>query len=197
MNPYSFIADVVRKGYVLIGRHTSFQSPNPPIPELKDLHAQSGIEWNRAVERARQASVERGIPFATFDDALSAADGAFLKLLHMSAGDVENPALLVPAFIKLEKRLRELAATYGDNEPPSAESTATLKSRKATVNARMIDLLGKKPEAAGWTAKQFAAELQCSASMVVGTNVWKSMKLDREKGKAERASRKAAEKRRK
>lgn len=61
---------------------------------------------------------------------------------------------------------------------------ATAKLR-ATINARMVDLLGREPAATGWTARQWSIALKCSPAAIVGTNVWKSMKLDREQRKAQ------------
>jgi hypothetical protein len=61
------------------------------------------------------------------------------------------------------------------------------RAKKATVNARMIDALQSHPEAIGWTAKKWSQHLRCSPAAIVATNAWKSMKLDREKGRAERA----------
>lgn len=79
---------------------------------------------------------------------------------------------------------------------PVGKGTAPVaRQGKATINARMIDVLQREPDAMGWTAKQWAKRLKCSPPGIVGTNVWKSMKLDREKGKAEQASKRAGEKR--
>jgi hypothetical protein len=130
-----------------------------------------------------------------------------LRTLAREVGESSQAPVVAsaPAPLLGEASARRLAAfvtaveeflPVPQSEPP-AGSTAPPLSSKATVNARMIDILGKKPEASGWTAKQFAEQLHCSAAAVVGTNAWKSMKLDREKGKAERASKKAADKRRK
>jgi hypothetical protein len=79
---------------------------------------------------------------------------------------------------------------HADKPKPTSIADATAihadAKRKATVNARMIDVLGKEPDAKSWTVKQWQERLKCSGGAVVGTNVWKSMKLEREQHKAER-----------
>lgn len=125
-------------------------------------------------------------------------------------GIIEKAAEIheIPLLKKLRKAIAaeksvNLADELSESRPPTASeplpihSTARRTPRKASVNARFIDLLSKTPEAAGWTAAEVARAIHCSASSVVGTNTWKSMKLDRAKGRAERASQKAAAKRKK
>ena len=73
-----------------------------------------------------------------------------------------------------------LAETTG----PGIESGK--KRKKATVNARMIDALNAKPEAVGWTTKQWAKHLKCSESAIVGTRTWKTMKEERDQERAKK-----------
>ena len=97
-----------------------------------------------------------------------------------------------------------MATRTVETTPPVVEAVrespnrqAKIATKKATVNARMIDVLGREPVAAGWTAAKWAARLKCSDAAIVGTNVWKSMQLDKGEAKAEHASKRAREKRRK
>ncbi len=59
---------------------------------------------------------------------------------------------------------------------------------KATVNARMLELIQKDLlKVRGWTAKQWAEELNCARSTVVETAAWKDLAMGRERARAERA----------
>jgi hypothetical protein len=90
--------------------------------------------------------------------------------------------------------LRDIWDRLSNVAAPGSENSGAVRPR-ATVNSRMIEVFQKDHEASGWTAKQWAIRLKCSPAAVVGTSVWKNLTLEREQGKAERASRKAAEKR--
>lgn len=117
------------------------------------------------------------------DDGRSAAIFNELEATHPGVFD---------AVCKAEAQRRSRAAGTTDET-----RSASPKGKKPRVNARLIDLLSRQPEAKGWTAERIAVAIHCSASAVVGTNAWKSMRLDREKGAAEHASKRATEKRRK
>jgi hypothetical protein len=117
-NPYTRRADILRKLYRLVARHTSPQNPNPPIPDLTATYLSNETAWEECERQIRQSSVACGIPFADFDVVLRESNAAFRELLHVSAGEVPNPALLVPKYMKIESRLRELAMTYGGQMNP-------------------------------------------------------------------------------
>ncbi len=95
------------------------------------------------------------------------------------------------------KIIAHLSQRTSDLPAQVEQSAGGKQSKKATINARMIDVLQADQDAAGWTAKQWACRLKCSAGAIVGTNTWKSMTLNRETMKAERASARASEKRKK
>lgn len=59
----------------------------------------------------------------------------------------------------------------------------------ATINARMIDLLGRKPEAKDWSARQFAMALDCSKGSIGDAAAWKTLMQTRESAKAARQTR--------
>lgn len=66
-----------------------------------------------------------------------------------------------------------------ENEPP----------RRATANARMIDLM-KDPATHSWSSQQFAVKLGVAKSTVAGTEAWKQLQTSREMARQERATRK-------
>jgi hypothetical protein len=72
--------------------------------------------------------------------------------------------------------------------PPSDQPSATkLGNQKKNVNGRMMDKILKDPECRGWTAKEWAECLKCSAPSVVTTRAWKELAQFRQEMKAERA----------
>jgi hypothetical protein len=102
---------------------------------------------------------------------------------------IETREDALEALDRLLRRLEELFGPELATDTPRADAVATepaTAKRKATINAKMIDVLGKKPDAKNWTVRRWQAELHCSVGGIARTNVWKSMKLDREQLKAER-----------
>lgn len=78
--------------------------------------------------------------------------------------------------------------------PPEAATGETAdksecapKKGRATVNARMLDMIQNNPDCRGWTARNWARCLKCSPSSVAGTPTWGALKMIREQLKAERA----------
>jgi hypothetical protein len=69
------------------------------------------------------------------------------------------------------------------SEDDSAQSTPG----KPTVNARMLDLINKKPECHTWSAQKFAGVLGCNKSTVSETSAWKTLMTARELKRQERA----------
>jgi hypothetical protein len=64
--------------------------------------------------------------------------------------------------------------------------------RKKDVNARMLEKMLKDTESGtkechGWTCKQWAQELRCSAVAVIATATWKKLEKDRNLLKSERS----------
>ncbi len=59
---------------------------------------------------------------------------------------------------------------------------------RATINARIIDLLQQHPEAAGWSARKIAAHLKCGKSTVADTSTYRVLEVERTKARAERAN---------
>lgn len=51
----------------------------------------------------------------------------------------------------------------------------TPAGKKATVNARMLDTMQKRPESMGWTARQWATHLKCSPASIANAHAWKSL----------------------
>ncbi|MCX7424376.1 MAG: hypothetical protein NTW96_01860 [Planctomycetia bacterium] len=60
-------------------------------------------------------------------------------------------------------------------------------AKKATVNARMMDLISKLPECHAWSVRQFANRLECSKSTVSEQPAWSTLKVYREMARQKRA----------
>lgn len=83
--------------------------------------------------------------------------------------------------------------------PPQSEEqaapTAAVSIRAKTggakgkmIHARMLKTLSENPEAYGWTALEWAAQLKCSDGTIKGTELWKvTLKAHRAIAKAEKA----------
>lgn len=59
----------------------------------------------------------------------------------------------------------------------------------ATINARMIDIMGRDPLATAWSARRWAKHLKCSEAGVRKTAAWHAIMQDREDSKKRRKSR--------
>lgn len=72
--------------------------------------------------------------------------------------------------------------------PGKTEPAGTGKAKRATVAARMIDLV-KDIATHEWTARKFAAKLGCSPSSIVKTGAWIALSTKREEARQERSER--------
>lgn len=69
---------------------------------------------------------------------------------------------------------------FSDDPMASNKSQVSLLSAaKATINSRMLDILGKKNESKDWTLRKWAEALSCSPSGVKKTKAWKMIMQDR------------------
>lgn len=97
----------------------------------------------------------------------------------------EDPA----AWIRTAETLRAAVPTREESKAvqPASKKRSTGKVR-ATINARIIDLLQQHPEASGWSARKIAAHLKCGKSTVAATNTYLVLEVERTKARAERAT---------
>ena len=91
----------------------------------------------------------------------------------------------------------------GVTKPEASQSSTTGKSKRPTVNARMIDTLCKRPEAKDWTVTQWREHLggKTGRATIHGTNTWKELekmrtatkttRLDRDSSRGDHGRRKA------
>ena len=83
------------------------------------------------------------------------------------------------------------------NESPTVTATEASKPspdgkpKKPTINARMIDTLGKRPEAKDWSVTQWQEHLggKTGRATIHGTNTWKELEKMRTAAKATRLDR--------
>ena len=64
-----------------------------------------------------------------------------------------------------------------------------VKKSKATVNARVIDLLQRNPEARDWSARKIAESLECGESSVAECEAYKTLDTAREMARLNRGVR--------
>lgn len=92
------------------------------------------------------------------------------------------------ADLSADVALFENQQSIGNTEKRTQPPKKSPKGKpKATVNARMLEIMSDDPEVRGWTAQQWAKKLKCGRSTVVETKTWQDLELVREKQKAERA----------
>jgi hypothetical protein len=81
------------------------------------------------------------------------------------------------------------AAKLAPDEQPTSQTPAKGK-QKATINARMIDILQKRPEAKDWTVEQWMQCLGCkSKASVARTKCWEAIMGARAVRKVQRLQR--------
>ena len=78
------------------------------------------------------------------------------------------------------------AGPVGDGQ--GAAAGGGKRKRGRNINGMMLDVLQRgQNEARGWTARQWAAHLNCSVSSIHGTPTWKDLSAARKLAAAERA----------
>ena len=122
---------------------------------------------------------------------------------HLVAGDLDS--MMSSDFEIIENHIRLEYLRYSQENPPpnfSAQPDGSILKamenvsqtvKRATVNAKMIDTLQKKPEAKGWSITQWVTYLECARSTVHGSAMCKELektkleaKLARVMGKSRR-----------
>ncbi|MCU0979416.1 MAG: hypothetical protein MUF25_09655 [Pirellulaceae bacterium] len=101
-----------------------------------------------------------------------------------------------PSFVQIARRVLATVAEVRARDPqagPAAKPSdagpeLAGKSKGRNINGRMLDVLQRGNEKArGWTARQWATHLHCSASTINDTPTWKDLSAARKLAKAERA----------
>jgi hypothetical protein len=134
-------------------------------------------------------TVERAIRWAIAERGLTYQQASSLSLPQV-AGLLRETA---QARLQTTNTTRPMAT--GEYMRPVRQSQ---QPRKATINARMIEVLQKRPEAAGWTISQWTIHLDCSRAGVADTPTWEGLtaaakvqKADRSLSKRHRSKRRA------
>ncbi len=96
------------------------------------------------------------------------------------------------AAVKLARWAELLRAMSPGAEPAAVEEPTAAAGRTApaaSVNAKVIDLLCRRPESGTWSARQIATALGCSKSAVAESDAFKKLGTAREMARLERAER--------
>jgi hypothetical protein len=165
---------------------------------LSDPPTVSGVPYPTAHEAAGymlspmlQIPVMHG--FDTIDELCEAAsdDLELCRRVHdaMSGGcDVTNhegiDAAIVAEWAKAE---RALQSAFPDSDAPREQTVRNGKTA-APTNARMLDVLTRKPECRGWTITQWTRELKCARATIQKTETWKELNAARKLIRAEHAT---------
>ena len=90
----------------------------------------------------------------------------------------------------IDQAIKAQVVTEPEKAPePQPKRVGRPRKGGATVNARMLDELGRNPAAADWTLEQWAERLDCSPKTVFKTKTWKAIVANREASKSHRKSR--------
>jgi hypothetical protein len=101
-----------------------------------------------------------------------------------AVGKLETGRELWPAIGK-----KWATITPGDGQgTETAGGKRSSKKGRATINARIIELLQTTPEAAGWSARKIATHLRCGKSAVASAPTFRVLEVEREKVRAEQAT---------
>jgi hypothetical protein len=88
----------------------------------------------------------------------------------------------------------EVAALAATNTPAIAgnveagNGSTSKTQRRASTNARMLDVLTRTPDCRGWTVSRWSAELKCSRGAIHAAPTWKELKAARDLIAAEHAT---------
>jgi len=93
------------------------------------------------------------------------------------------------AWVDRQDILRKRAGTAGQKVANEGPETPDASPRKATVNAKMLNTMEKKPQSIGWTVAKWAEYLDCSPGAVHKTTAWTQIMESRETAKIARAMR--------
>lgn len=148
------------------------------------LNLGAGVEIDlNDLRRARHAMVSAVCDMMT-DNEPSTLFG--VESVHQLNDVLSRLMRRVPAFDIAEKPEAPSTAT-----PAKTEGDAKPKKKEPTVNARMIDTLGKRPEAKDWTVTQWQAHLggRTGRATIHGTKTWQELEKMRTAAKTTRLDR--------
>jgi hypothetical protein len=119
--------------------------------------------------------------FGPFPESIDESDESVSMRRALLKGQVGRLAELVDDVFAAVERVYPSADANPQNESGA-------KSVKATVAARMMDLLMKDPATHTWTAEQFRQKLGCnSRSTITNTAAWKQLVVARESTRLQKA----------
>jgi hypothetical protein len=176
----------------------------PPIPARVHVTA---IQFARG-DGAQLVADNEGARHRAYHDALDLLESALARD-SQGAAQRSGPHGLIsevtPALHNIAKLLNEHwppatnqndqeATPVGQLEVAQAEGGGARKgpsgeSVQATVNARMVDMLMRRPESRQWSAREWATALQCGKSAVADTHCWEELQKEREQLRQDAISR--------
>lgn len=72
-------------------------------------------------------------------------------------------------------------STGQENQSPATRSKGRPQKGGVKINSQLIEYFGRNPDAKNWTAKELALAIECSASAIKQTDMWKMIQEDRKK----------------
>ncbi|NLF09694.1 MAG: hypothetical protein GX594_17190 [Pirellulaceae bacterium] len=95
---------------------------------------------------------------------------------------------------EVELRKIEAAAETAADQPKAAVAPPVelptadmIPAKKASVEARMYDLIRRDSSTYTWTVREFAEKLECSVGAVAATSVWRELRTAREMARLDRS----------
>ncbi len=137
-NPYERLAQILHDLCWLaaeVRQHPEWSSSNKAPPTVHRINPLTA-PWDPAEQTARSTSIQRGIPFNAFDPVLIQAREILHELIQVAAGNMGYRfSFLDPKYSSIERRLKDLGATYAGAPPGgSADQAGTGRPEGARVS---------------------------------------------------------------
>jgi hypothetical protein len=113
-----------------------------------------------------------------------------LVTARRAAGLLAGPDFALPQ--EWQERLAadcQLEGQLSAASPPGPAGPAAAHRSPGTVNQRMLEELQRNPQSAGWTQREWAAYLRCSAAAVAKAPAWQAVKTTRALAETDRLDR--------
>lgn len=148
---------------------------------------------NQAMDDLTRLSAEHPELGRQIRDVLDQAEAAYSRFVKASATEEPSDSVMLTAYPAnaadlawwhlqdpISNLQRRLTVALGLLDALPTGHGTTPKQRPASANARMLDVLTRKPECRGWTISQWRRELKCAASTIQGTPTWRELQAARE-----------------
>lgn len=163
--------------------------PSGCSPESLPSEKQIEVSGDKAPAESRPAKLFDELPTDLVAGIKDAIRSAFREGKQSAKAEDEQSKGLTPSAIVAPGRDRDIEEMESQKNIDGVESTIGANLVKASVNARMIDVLTKRPESQSWSITSWVKHLKCARATVHATKAWKQIQKMREDAGVERIER--------